>query len=71
MGTSRKEGSLYTRIERTLAIVEFGHPSSNCLNSELLNRLCKEFEALGENPQVSAILIPHDWVTSSMVGWAV
>ena len=60
MGTSRKEGSLYTRIERTLAIVEFGHPSSNCLNSELLNRLCKEFEALGENPQVSAILIQSE-----------
>jgi methylglutaconyl-CoA hydratase len=60
MGTSRKQGSLYTRISGSLAVLEFGHPASNSLNSELLDRLCREFESLGQNPEVSAILIQSE-----------
>lgn len=60
MGTSRKQGSLYTRISGSLAVLEFGHPASNSLNSELLDRLCREFESLGQNPEVAAILIQSE-----------
>lgn len=60
METTRKEGSLYTRFEGALAILEFGHPASNSLNSELLNRLCRELESLSANPAVSAILIQSE-----------
>ena len=44
METTRKEGSLYTRFDGGLAILEFGHPASNSLNSVLLDRLCQELE---------------------------
>ncbi len=60
MGTNRKEGSLYTRVSGPLAIVEFGHPASNSLNTELLGRLCAEFDTLGSRDEVSVILIQSE-----------
>ena len=57
MGTSRKEGSLYTKISGKLAIVEFGHPASNSFTSELLSRLSSEIQTLGENSDVAIILL--------------
>ena len=60
MGTTRKEGSLYTRLNGGLAILEFGHPSSNSLNSERLSRLCKEIESLGANTEIALILIQSE-----------
>jgi len=60
MGTTRKQGSLYTSFSGPLAIVEFGHPASNSLNSELLMRLCKELGALGNNPEATVILLQSE-----------
>lgn len=60
MATTRIEGSLYTRSEGRLATIEFGHPASNSLNSVLLNRLCEEIRNLGENPNISVILIQSE-----------
>lgn len=60
MGTTREQGSLYTRLSGSLAIVEFGHPASNSLNSVLLQRLCRELESLGQNQQVAVILIQSE-----------
>ncbi len=60
METTRKEGSLYTRLEGPLAILEFGHPASNSLNSILLGRMCREIESLDANGAVSAILIQSE-----------
>ena len=60
METNRKEGSLYTRISGALAIMEFGHPASNSLNSVLLDRLCVEFETLGSKEEVAVILIQSE-----------
>ena len=60
METTRTDGSLYTRLSGALAVVEFGHPASNSLNADLLDRLCREFERLGEHPGVSAILIQSE-----------
>jgi methylglutaconyl-CoA hydratase len=60
MGTTRKEGSLYTRMDGRLAVLEFGHPAGNSLNSELLGRLCGEIDRLGHDPEVSAILIQSE-----------
>lgn len=57
MPTTRPQGSLYTRIEGALAILEFGHPSSNAMNSDLLGRLERELKALGENPDIAVILL--------------
>lgn len=60
MTTTRENGSLYTKIENGIAYVEFGHPASNSFVSELLVRLANEFEALGGNKEVSAILLKSE-----------
>lgn len=44
----------------SLAIVEFGHPAGNSLNSYLLDRLCRELEGLGANPAARVILIQSE-----------
>ncbi|MEN8818328.1 MAG: enoyl-CoA hydratase/isomerase family protein, partial [Polaribacter sp.] len=53
MNTTRKNGSLSTKIDQKIATVEFGHPASNSFPSELLERLTKEFYALSKNEAVA------------------
>jgi methylglutaconyl-CoA hydratase len=60
MGTTRNQGSLYTRFSGPLAVLEFGHPASNSLNSELLGRLVDQIHTLGTNPEVSVILLQSE-----------
>ena len=60
MSTDRANGSLYTKIENKVATVEFGHPASNSFVSELLTRLTKEFDKLGENSEVSVIVLKSE-----------
>ncbi|WP_293298279.1 enoyl-CoA hydratase/isomerase family protein [Allomuricauda sp.] len=60
MTTDRTNGSLYTRIENRMATVEFGHPASNSFVSELLARLAKELVTLGENNEVSVIVLKSE-----------
>ncbi|MBW8242451.1 enoyl-CoA hydratase/isomerase family protein [Muricauda oceani] len=60
MSTDRVNESLYTHIENRIATVEFGHPASNSFVSELLARLAKEFDKLGENEEVSVILLKSE-----------
>lgn len=60
MTTTRQNGSLYTKIENKLAILEFGHPQSNSFPSELLQRLATELEKLNENEEVSVILLKSE-----------
>ena len=60
MTTDRTNGSLYTKIENKIATIEFGHPASNSFVSELLARLAKEFEKLGENDEVSVIVLKSE-----------
>lgn len=50
-------GDLTLIITEKLAVLEFGHPSSNSLNSSLLERLCATLEELSENEHVSAVLL--------------
>ena len=40
--TDRLQGSLYTKIDKQLAVTTFGHPNANSFPLELLNRLTKE-----------------------------
>jgi methylglutaconyl-CoA hydratase len=60
MATDRPNGSLFTKIENSIAHVEFGHPASNSFVSELLNRLASELNALSENERVSVILLKSE-----------
>lgn len=60
MNTTRKNGSLSTKIDQKIATVEFGHPASNSFPSELLERLTKEFYALSKNEAVAVIILKSE-----------
>ncbi|MGB5666405.1 MAG: enoyl-CoA hydratase/isomerase family protein [Maribacter sp.] len=60
MGTSRENGSLYTKLENKVAIVEFGHPASNSFVAELLVRLTDELNRLSENDTISIIILKSE-----------
>lgn len=60
MVTSRKNGSLYTRIDGKVAHVEFGHPASNSFVSELLERLTDTINELSDNEAISVILLKSE-----------
>lgn len=60
MTTSRENGSLYTKIEEGVAILEFGHPASNSMPAELLDRLAGEFTRLSHENDVRVILLKSE-----------
>ena len=60
MGTNRENGSLYTKIEHKVAIVEFGHPAGNSFVAELLDRLTAEIDTLSENDAISVIILKSE-----------
>jgi methylglutaconyl-CoA hydratase len=53
-------GSLYTNIQQNIATVEFYHPSSNAMPSELLFRLTKTFDELSKNKEVHVIIFKSE-----------
>ncbi len=57
MVTQNATGSLLTTIDNKIATIEFGHPASNSLPRELLNRLTQEFNTLSVNSDVSVIVL--------------
>ena len=60
MGTTRPNGSLYTKINSKIATIEFGHPASNSFVSELLQRLTTEINQLSSNAEVSIIILKSE-----------
>ncbi|WP_435623900.1 enoyl-CoA hydratase/isomerase family protein [Flagellimonas sp.] len=60
MPTNRINGNLYTSIQNKVATIEFGHPASNSFTSELLARLTEELYALGDNKEVSVIVLKSE-----------
>ncbi|QNM84852.1 enoyl-CoA hydratase/isomerase family protein [Polaribacter pectinis] len=60
MTTDRKNGSLYTNIQNKIATIEFGHPASNSFPGELLDRLTKELISVGNNGDVSVIILKSE-----------
>lgn len=53
-------GSLYTHIQNNIATVEFYHPASNSMPSELLNRLTTAFNELSEDEDVHVIILKSE-----------
>jgi len=53
-------GSLYTHIQNNIATVEFYHPASNSMPSELLDRLTAAFIELSENEDVHVIILKSE-----------
>ena len=53
-------GNLYTHIQNNIATIEFGHPASNSLPSELLERLTISFNELSANNEVHVIILKSE-----------
>ena len=60
MTTDRQNGSLYSKVEKGIATVEFGHPASNSFVSTLLERLTKEINDLSSNGVVNCIILKSE-----------
>ncbi|MDP2067704.1 MAG: enoyl-CoA hydratase/isomerase family protein [Lutibacter sp.] len=52
-----ENGSLYTRIQNNIAVIEFFHPAGNSLPGELLSRLTAAFIELSANNEVNVIIL--------------
>jgi len=57
MVTKMEKGSVSIEIKKAIAIVEFGHPASNSLPSDLLNRLTNAFLDLSTNKDINVIIL--------------
>lgn len=60
MGTTRVNGSIYTEIKKSTAVIEFGHPAGNSFVLEMLKRLEKELLDLATNSAIHAILLKSE-----------
>jgi methylglutaconyl-CoA hydratase len=61
-------GSLYTNIQNKIATVEFYHPASNSLPTELLGRLANAFNELSKNNDVQVIIFKSEKDTTFCAG---
>lgn len=68
MSTMIPSGSLNTTIEKAIATVTFGHPSSNSLPSELLSRLASQINTLSANSEVNVIVLKSEGVKTFCAG---
>jgi methylglutaconyl-CoA hydratase len=55
-----ENGSLYTHIQNKIATIEFFHPASNSLPSDLLSRLKVAFDELSTNNEVHVIILKSE-----------
>ena len=55
-----EHGSLYTHTENGIATIEFYHPASNSLPSDLLQRMVKSFNELSEEKEVKVIILKSE-----------
>lgn len=53
-------GSLYTHTENGIATLEFYHPASNSLPSDLLQRMVKALHELSEDKEVKVIILKSE-----------
>ena len=53
-------GSLYTHIQSAIATIEFSHPASNSMPSQLLQRLAQAFNELSSNSSVQVIILKSE-----------
>lgn len=60
MGTDRINGSIFTDIRGSIAIIEFGHPAGNSFVSEMLDRLTAAFNTLAINDTISVIVLKSE-----------
>jgi len=55
-----EQGSLYTHTENGIATLEFYHPASNSLPSNLLQRMVNSLNELSEDNNVRVIILKSE-----------
>lgn len=55
-----EQGSLYTHVSNGIGIVEFYHPASNSLPSNLLSRMVEAFDQMSEDDDVKVIILKSE-----------
>ena len=60
MTTTLENGSLYSKIENGIGIIEFGHPASNSFPGVLLERLEKAISEYSDNTEVKVIILKSE-----------
>ncbi|MDN3596051.1 enoyl-CoA hydratase/isomerase family protein [Zunongwangia endophytica] len=60
MTTTRANGSLFSKAENGIGIIEFGHPASNSFPGVLLDRLEKAILDFSENAEVKVIILKSE-----------
>jgi len=60
MTTTRENGSLYSKIENGIGIIEFGHPASNSFPGVLLERLEQAICEYSDNTEVKVIILKSE-----------
>lgn len=53
-------GTLYTKIEKNVAVITFGHPAGNSFPAEQLDRLMRELKELQHKDEISIILLQSE-----------
>jgi methylglutaconyl-CoA hydratase len=61
-------GSLSLTIEDKIATIEFGHPASNSFPAQLLQELTKTIEILGQNPEVTVVVLKSQGTAAFCAG---
>lgn len=54
------EGSLYTHVSNGIGIIEFYHPASNSLPSNLLSRMADAFDTMSKDDDVRVIILKSE-----------
>ncbi len=68
MALQNATGSISISIDAKVATIEFGHPASNSFPSQLLNKLTKTIETLGQNPDVAVLVLKSQGTAAFCAG---
>ncbi|MBP8157782.1 MAG: enoyl-CoA hydratase/isomerase family protein [Flavobacterium sp.] len=68
MAIQNATGSISISIDATIATIEFGHPASNSFPAQLLHQLTKTIETLGQNPDVSVVVLKSQGTAAFCAG---
>lgn len=68
MSSQNAKGSISIFIDAKVATIEFGHPASNSFPAQLLQELTKTIETLGQNPEVTVLVLKSQGTAAFCAG---
>jgi methylglutaconyl-CoA hydratase len=68
MALHNSKGFISISIDAKVATIEFGHPASNSFPAQLLQELTKTIEILGQNPEVTVVVLKSQGTAAFCAG---